>query len=190
MKVSTGLRRPINGALRMDFKDMKFFKTVKGNKLIIGALVLGLMLLIIPWGAFKTGAAGGGDLKAAESAGGPPDFDLHAEERRIEAALSKIEGAGNVTVVLTLETGAERRLAEDRDNSRSEDAGGSVQTRESSETVTLSNEAVTVIYIYPKYRGARVVASGGGASVKLQIMEAVAALTGLPTDKITVGKGK
>jgi stage III sporulation protein AG len=173
----------------MDFKNIKFIKTVKGNKLIIGALVLGLMLLIIPWGNLTKSKDRGFSVNAGESTGSVPEFSLRDEERRLETALSKIEGAGNVSVVLTLETGSERRLATDNDSSRDTDADGSTQVREKSETVTVSNEAVTVIYVYPRYRGALVIASGSSSAVKLQITQAVSALTGLTTDRITVVKG-
>ncbi len=169
---------------------MKFIKTVKGNKLIIGALVLGLMLLIIPWGSFTKSKTEGISVNAGESTGSVPQFSLRDEERRLETALSKIEGAGSVSVILTLETGSERRLATDNDNSRDTDADGSTQVREKSETVTVSNEAVTVIYVYPRYRGALVIASGSSPSVRLQITQAVSALTGLSTDRITVVKGR
>ena len=41
--------------------------------------------------------------------------------------------------------------------------------------------------VYPTYRGALVVCQGGDrADVKLAVTEAVAALTGLPADRITV----
>jgi len=41
----------------------------------------------------------------------------------------------------------------------------------------------------PTYRGALVVCQGGGqADVKLAVTEAVAVLTGLPADRITVAK--
>ena len=42
---------------------------------------------------------------------------------------------------------------------------------------------------YPQYRGALVVCDGGGSdSVRLQIINAVSALTGLGTDRIAVVK--
>ena len=45
--------------------------------------------------------------------------------------------------------------------------------------------------IYPEYRGALVVAQGAdNAAIKLAITQAVAGLTGLSSDKITVVKMK
>ena len=51
------------------------------------------------------------------------------------------------------------------------------------------DEAVIVRKQYPTYRGALVVCQGGDrAEVRLAVTEAVAALTGLPADRITVAK--
>jgi stage III sporulation protein AG len=167
----------------MEIKGLKFFKTVKSSQILIGALVIGIMLLVIPWG-------NGSKEPEQEAVTQPvPSFDLQAEEKRLEEALAKIEGAGKVTVVLTLDTSSERRLAEDKENSKDTAADGSIRIRDSTQTVTLSNEAVTLIYVYPKYRGALVVCTGAGSALRLEITKAVAALTGLSTDKITVIKG-
>ena len=49
--------------------------------------------------------------------------------------------------------------------------------------------AVVIRTMQPTYRGALVVCQGGGqADVKLAVTEAVAVLTGLPADRITVAK--
>ena len=65
-----------------------------------------------------------------------------------------------------------------------------------SETVVISSgsgtqETVLVQQVYPRFQGALVVAEGGGnPTVRLNLTEAVAALTGLGADKISVCKGK
>ena len=51
--------------------------------------------------------------------------------------------------------------------------------------------AVVTRTVYPTYRGALVVCQGGDrADVKLAVTEAVAALTGLSADRITVAKSQ
>ena len=51
------------------------------------------------------------------------------------------------------------------------------------------SDAVTVRTTYPTYRGALIVCEGGDrAEVRLAVTEAVAALTGLSADRITVAK--
>lgn len=52
-------------------------------------------------------------------------------------------------------------------------------------------ETVLVQQVYPTFQGALVVATGGGdPAVRLKLTEAVAALTGLGADKISICKGK
>ena len=54
-----------------------------------------------------------------------------------------------------------------------------------------TEETVTLQQISPQYQGALVVCSGGGnPSVRLQVVEAVSALTGLGADHISVCEGK
>ena len=100
-------------------------------------------------------------------------------ESRLESILSRIDGAGEVKVLLT------------------EDRGGEVfyQTEgEDGKTVLISeadrSESGLVRTTQPpSYRGAVVVCRGAdSAAVRLAVVEAVANATGLGTDRITVLK--
>ena len=102
-------------------------------------------------------------------------------ESRLESILSRIDGAGEVKVLLT------------------EDRGGEVfyQTEgEDGKTVLISgadrSESGLVRTTQPpSYRGAVVVCRGAdSAAVRLAVVEAVANATGLGTDRITVLKMK
>ena len=56
-----------------------------------------------------------------------------------------------------------------------------------SDTVTANGGVVVRQEIYPQYRGALVVCDGGNSDrVRLAVVEAVSALTGLGADKISV----
>lgn len=115
-------------------------------------------------------------------------FSLEAEEKRMEAALSRIEGAGKVTVVLSLEASEEREYARNLDSDRQSEAD-SARREERSEVAKVGDEALTVKIAYPRYRGALIVTEGSGSGLKLALTQAVAALTGLSTDRITVVTG-
>ncbi|MFR5025422.1 MAG: hypothetical protein ACLTC3_04190 [Evtepia gabavorous] len=73
---------------------------------------------------------------------------------------------------------------------------GRVPGEEKTETVVLSRgsgsqETVTVQEIYPRYQGALLVCAGGDdPTVRLQLTEAMSALTGLGADKISISQGK
>ena len=104
----------------------------------------------------------------------------------MERALSQVEGAGEVRVVLTLDSDGRQILAQDQERDR--EGGGS------STTVTVGRgsgqqEVVPLQTLAPEFRGALVVCQGGDrADVKLAVTEAVSALTGLSSDCVTVAK--
>lgn len=114
------------------------------------------------------------------------------QQKEMERILARIEGAGELHLMLTLESDGERTLAEDTE----ETLGGSQDAPESQsrrETVVLSvsggEEVVVTRRESPVYRGALVVCQGADrAEVKLAVTQAVAALTGLGADRITVVK--
>ncbi len=157
-----------------------FFRSLPGKKgLILGALVLGIVLLLLP--------RGGGS--AESPAGTEPPFTLEAEEARIAKALGQIAGAGRVTVILTLDTGLQREYARNTEDSRQSGGSGDSRVQSKSEVARDRDEALTVQYAYPRYRGALVIVQGDGSALKLEITQAVAALTGLGADRITVVRG-
>ena len=116
-------------------------------------------------------------------------FSLEEEEKRIEDALSRIEGAGKVTVVLSLEASEEREYARNLDSDRQSEAD-SARNEERSEVARVGDEALTVKIAYPRYRGALIVTEGSGSALKLAVTQAVASLTGLSSDRITVVTGR
>lgn len=141
--------------------------------------VAGLVLLAWPGGT----SAGDALPETAET------FDLAATEARLAEALSQIKGAGEVTVVLTLAGGPRQVLAQDVDQTAE-------RGQERRETVVVSRgsggqEAVAVQEVSPEYQGALLVCAGGGdPTVRLQLTQAVSALTGLGADKISISEGK
>lgn len=150
-------------------------------RLVWLVILAGLVLLMLP--------LGGGEEEVLAESPVQSDFDLAGTEARLAEALSKIKGAGEVTVVLTVANGPRQVLAQDVEE---KGEGG----EERKETVVLSKgsgsqETVTVQEVYPRYQGALLVCPGGDdPTVRLQLTEAMSALTGLGADKISISKGK
>ncbi len=150
-------------------------------RLVWLVILMGMVLLILPTGGEKEDQP---KQETTQSA-----FDLEETEIRLSQALSKIRGAGEVTVVLTVANGPRQILAQDMDRKGEEG-------EEKTETVVLSRgsgsqETVTVQEVYPRYQGALLVCAGGDdPTVRLQLTQAVSALTGLGADKISISKGK
>lgn len=105
----------------------------------------------------------------------------------MEELLGRMDGVGRVQVMLTLKNSSALELAEDADDT---DRDG--ELRRQREPVTLNRgsgyqDVVVTRETYPVYLGAVVVCQGAGSGgVRLAVTEAVAALTGLPADRITV----
>jgi len=154
-------------------------------KYVLLVALVGVILLLWP--------AGGDAAESPPAAvpGGEDLFQLRTLEGRLEKALSQVEGAGEVTVVLTLKESPRQVVAQD--GSATE---GSGQTQREANTVLAdrgggAQEPVTLQELAPAYQGALVVAQGGAdPQVRLALSEAVSALTGLGADKISVCTGK
>lgn len=147
-------------------------------------LVIAVGAALLLWPSGEDGAHQG---EAAAGEGQAEAFSVRELEERLEQVLSKIQGAGEVSVVLTVNSDMERVWAVDQASS---EEGGERQ----SEVVVISTgsgeEPVLVTRRYPTFQGALVVCAGGeNPMVQLLITKAVAALTGLGTDRITVCQG-
>lgn len=151
---------------------------------VLLVVLVGAVLLLLPTGG---GASAQPDGTAA---GAALDYDPSELETRLEAVLSRVEGAGEVEVVLTVRSGPRQVLAEDRTQEREGD-------RESGESTTVllsrgsaGEETVAVEQRSPQFRGALVVCSGGDdPAVRLTLTQAVSAVTGLGADRISICKG-
>ena len=143
---------------------------------VLLVLAVGLALLLWPQGT-ENGAEPETQPETSDSA-----FQVEALEQRLAAALSQIQGVGEATVVLTLESGARQVLATDQ---KGEDQETGVVSAGSGQ-----QQAVTVQQIGPSFQGALVVCDGGGdPQVKLQVLQAVEALTGLNANQISICEG-
>lgn len=157
----------------------KWMYLIKEYRYFLLVLAVGLFLLMIPEGERQT-------VKE------PPPEVIEASaddlETRLEEALSKIEGAGEVEVLLTQAKGGRTYYQTDTDQSGQDDS------RSTTVIVTDSgrNETGLILQTDPaEYRGAVVICQGANnAAVKLAIVEAVANATGLSSDKISVIKMK
>ncbi|MCD7760682.1 MAG: stage III sporulation protein AG [Clostridiales bacterium] len=153
---------------------------LKRYQYVLLVLALGVALMLWPSGEDI------GDTSETETAVQTADTSLDDTvadlERRMAQALSQMQGVGETTVVLTVKSGTQRVLATDEDGDEREtvivSAGSSQQ------------ETVTVQEIAPQLQGALVVCAGGGdPEVKLRVLQAVEALTGLSANQISICEG-
>lgn len=162
-------------------KLQAFWKRYKYPGLI---LALGLLLLLIPTGSDDESTS----IETTAVAESSEGFDLEAFTASTERLLSEISGAGEVKLLLSLDTDGENTYLVDENRSE-----GTDNLQVQSETVLVkegSNEApVSVTRAFPTFRGAVVLCQGAqDPKVTLGIKEAISSLTGLGMDKITVLK--
>ena len=149
----------------------------------------GYVLLVMAVGAIlRLLPAGGGDGPGEETAQAEgASFDLDAFETKLERALSQVEGAGEVQVVLALDGGSRQVLARNQERDTS---GGGSNTVVTVGKGSGQQDIVPIQTVAPQFRGALVVCPGGGdPHVRLELIQAVGALTGLGADRISVCQG-
>ena len=168
----------------------KLAAILKKYKYAALVFVIGIGILLLPIG--KT------DKKAAETttaAERSDDVYVRELEERLSSLLSQISGAGEVRVMLTLQTGSRTEYQTDTQVS-SETDGTEKRSSEERKTVILSegsayDKAAVSAVRYPQFQGALIVSEGADLpSVRLALLQAVAALTGLNSSQITVVKLK
>ncbi len=160
----------------------KAWKLLEKYKYVLIVLVVGLVLLLWPVGTKE-------EPREGVPGGQAEDFDLEAMERKLSQVLSQVDGAGKVTVALTVKSGVEQVPVTDRSTSVTE-RGNSVEEKTVVIDTGSGREAVVRLQRSPVFQGALVVCEGGDrADVQLLMTRAVSALTGLGADRITVCKG-
>ena len=168
-------------------KRAEKFQTFWGKyKFVLLVLLIGVVLLVWP--------AGNGIAQKVEASAAPAAARTETAddmEERMEAILSRIDGVGELELMLTVESTGQQEFAVDTELRYSGQTAAPDDYSRRSETVVVSGSGgdtpVVARNICPTYRGALVVCQGGGsAEVRLAVTQAVSALTGLSSDRITV----
>lgn len=158
----------------------KIMGWIRKYRFVVLILLIGVGLMLIPFGSKEESEAGNQPIT-------PTQPDISEELSRI---LSQIDGAGEVSVMLTVRTGTSTVYQTDESVTNGENGS----TKQDTVIVTDENRVQSGLIqhiIYPEYRGAIIVCQGAdNVQVRLNIMEAVARITGLGMDKISVLKMK
>lgn len=158
----------------------KIMVWVRKYRFVILILLVGIGLMLIPFGGKEK-------AETSVSSTAPTQPDISKELSQI---LSQIDGAGEVSVMLTVRTGTSTVYQTDDTHT----TGDSGSTRQDTVIITDEDRAQSGLVqhiVYPEYRGAIIVCQGAdNLQVRLNIMEAVARITGLGMDKISVLKMK
>lgn len=170
------------------------------NLIII--VVLGVIIILA--GGLFSGLGGGkdaGDTAGQGQTGGEGTYFREGEdevaklEKRLSELLSKVEGAGNVEVMIFADSSSEVVPAYNNETDRRSDeqeGSRSTETRERRELAASGGESPVVLkVIIPEIKGVVVVAEGAGdLIVKRQLTGAVCTLLGVPEHRVQVLKHK
>ena len=158
----------------------RIIQWIKQYRYVALILLIGMGLMLLPEG------------KGEKAVSVPEAVPLESStEEKLAQILSRMEGAGNVEVLLTIASGAETLYESDEDLSTG-DTGGTERREVVVITDAQRNEQGLVQQVNPPtYQGAVILCQGADSpAVRLSIVEAVCDATGLSADKITVLKMK
>lgn len=188
-------------------------QTVKDGKIkkeyLVILLLVGIFLLVVPLpGGKKSQSRTGTDGTAGIDSGGDTSYTedsyLASMESQLETLLSQMDGAGDVSVMITLKSSAEKVVEKDRKSDEEqvseEDSAGGTRTTQSSarEEATVYGQAegeeqspYISKELSPEVEGVVVICPGADdAVVRKNITESVQVLFGIDTHKIRIVKGR
>lgn len=176
----------------------KLFKNLSKDKILLG-LVVGVLLFLLSFPLEKLSFTEDSSGDSADSAFVPDAARTQYKEtleKELEKLLEKVQGAGQVQVLVILKDNGEKIVEKDvqtESSSVSEGGEGAMEENFSSQESTVMENGQTPWVnreILPEVTGIAVVAEGGGSAVvKSEISSMLEALFGLPAHKIKVLEG-
>lgn len=152
-------------------------KNIKGLEyIIIGVIALLMILIIFSDSIFSKGAS---------ESDGTTEY-VAALENRLENTLSRVKGAGKVSVAITVTGGNKTVIATDVTTVKN---GGEIQMTET--PVLVGGKVVVLGELFPEITGVLIVATGAeNLSVKMNLAEAASTLLSIDSSKIRILTGK
>ena len=142
---------------------VNFFEFIRKNKKLQYFIIIAMLILITFTFVFSTDSTLANNYSTESSFLQSYVTDL---ENRLAKTLSKVKDAGNVSVVITIESGMETVLAM---NTVTKETSSGTQTETT--PLLINGKTVVVKEVYPKITGVLIVAEGAnniGVMTKLQ----------------------
>jgi len=153
----------------------------KHNWVLLVIVIIGAILIVFPTGKKTIEGSKKETTTIAQKA------DESALESRLSSILGKVEGAGDVSVMITYASSSEKSLA--YDTVEETNGGETSQDKLQKEAVVSGGNPVILKEDYPTIQGVIVVAQGAGNSeVQLNIINAVKTVLGIDSYQVTVLK--
>lgn len=168
----------------LKLKINKISDTLKKYRYALIILLIGLILMAVPSMGSREDTLSKKNVETTKSS-------VEMLENKLSALLSKVQGAGDVEVVLTIAAGEEVIYQTNDDNSESD-----TSTSKNINTVTITdaerNQTGLIKQVKSEvYQGAIIVCRGADdPTVRLAIVDAVSRITGLGSNCISILKMK
>lgn len=177
----------------------KKLKSIKNIEIVVAVLLISLMFLIY------FSALGKDSDTSNKSSASVTDIQYTSAsqyvkelEARLENTLSKIQGAGQVSVVITIASSSELIIAKTIETNKKTDTSTQNGVTTKTENVEIiekpiivdgknGDEPIVLLEVMPKISGIVVVAEGANdVNVKLNILKAIQALLTIPNGNIEI----
>ena len=167
----------------MELKNQltEFVSKYKNFRIPVLVLMIGLVFMLFP-------NKGKNEMKQIEA---EPAEEKVIMDQQIEDILEKIEGVGEVSVLLSIGEGEKRIFQTDTDVNVNSDSKTDRETTVILDTTNNDEVPIVSQVVPPRYTGAIIACQGAdSASVRFAVVEAVSKITGLGADRICVLKMK
>ena len=181
------------GRFKSIFARLEGLMTKKNIKIIL-LVIVGLISVILLFG-FGSGKSKStsSNVVTTSSYISTMDYCKIIENKLIDV-LSKVDGAGTVSVMVTVDGSPELIYANEQDKTSSTNSSGSTTSSTYSSPIIIdangSSSALVMTEVLPAVKGVIVVSSGAGkVETRLNLLKAVSTLLDISTEQVTVLKG-
>lgn len=163
----------MNAKTSKNFSIKEFFKKIKPEYvLVVAAAVAVIAVFASSFTDCSLSSA------AQNSSDGSAEAYVQMLENKLSTELSKIKGAGKVSVIISVERGVKNELATQT---------GATDGEKTQEPIIVNGKPIILGELYPEIRGVVIVAQGGDKlSVKMSILNAARVFLSVDSNKIEI----
>ena len=175
-----------------DLPILQKIKAIKNIEIIVAIVIISIIILIY-FSSFSFKGTSSSEFLTLQA-----DDYANQLDTRLENTLKNISGAGEINVMVTLESGTELVIATSKDQKTNTSTSSGTSTEnitivENPIVITQNGESVPLILkeILPAIKGVVIVSQGASnVRVRLDLMNAVKALLDVQSDQIQIFVGK
>lgn len=182
------------GSKQKRFLDRFEKLLTKKNLKIVLLIIVGVVAIVLFFG-FNSNKANSTSttVSSTNSYISTMDYCQIIENKLIEV-LSKVDGAGAVSVMVTVDGSPELIYANEQDKTTSSNSSGTTSSSTYSSPIIIdangSSSALVMTEVLPAVKGVIVVSSGAGnVATRLNLLNAVSTLLDISIEQVTVLKG-